>query len=188
MFLIYFHLFSNEFFYRRIHQLFADFIEFMHSKVTDLRARADETAKTVMSFTKEGLDPPTNLDNNFEMLMLCIGRFYKDNRAGVSLCIQYWGPIDQHQNATYAKGLSRSVALFKFLRLAGELLPTTLFVPYLKMLAGLSSCERSARNTFNLLKQSTCLTGNSTLSWEHFFTSLHRYYRFLYQYLELYIF
>lgn len=146
----------------------------MHSKVTELRGRADETAKTLISFMKEGLEPPSNLDFNFEMLLLCIGKFYEGNKSGLSLCAEYWGPLEVSTN--FAKTTTRSVSLFKFIRLAGELLPTTLFVPYLKMIAGLTSCERSARNTFNLLKQSTGLTGSSALSWEHFFASLSRYY------------
>lgn len=154
--------------------MLTDFIDFMHSKVTEMRGRADETARTVMSFTKEGLEPPSNLDHSFEMLMLCIGKFYKNNRSGLSLCIDYWGPLDT--SSSNSKTTSRSVSLFKFIRLAGELLPPTLFVSYLKMIAGLSCCERSARNTFNLLKQVSGLSGSATLSWEHFFASLTRYY------------
>ncbi|KAI9590013.1 nuclear pore complex protein Nup205 [Glossina fuscipes] len=167
-------IYKNEFFFRRLHMLFTDFIDFMHSKVTELRGRADETAKTVMSFINEGLEPPANLDCNFEMLTLCIGKFYKNNCANPSLCMEYWGPLDVSQAS--AKSTTRSVSLFKFIRLAGELLPRTLFVPYLKMIAGLSCYEQSARNTFNLLKQTSGLTGSSTLSWEHFFSSLTRYY------------
>ncbi|XP_055844433.1 nuclear pore complex protein Nup205 [Episyrphus balteatus] len=167
-------LFKSEFFYRRVHSLFTDFIDFMHSKVTELRGRADETARTVQGFAKEGLDPPPNLDHNFELLMLSIGKFYDGNKSGLSLSVEYWGPMDIPAN--YAKTTSRSVSLFKFIRLAGELLPPILFVPYLKMLAGLSSCGQSARNTFNLLKQGSGLSGSATLSWEHFFSSLARYY------------
>uniref|UniRef100_A0A1A9WFW1 Nuclear pore complex protein Nup205 n=1 Tax=Glossina brevipalpis TaxID=37001 RepID=A0A1A9WFW1_9MUSC len=167
-------IYENEFFARRLHILFTDFIDFMHSKVTELRDRADETAKTAMSFVNEGLDPPTNLDCNFEMLTLCIGKFYKNNKADPSLCMEYWGPLDVSQASS--KSTTRSVSLFKFIRLAGELLPRTLFVPYLKMIAGLSCYEQSARNTFNLLKQITGLTGISMLSWDHFFASLARYY------------
>ncbi|XP_075154690.1 nuclear pore complex protein Nup205 [Haematobia irritans] len=166
-------IYQNQFFYLRLHTMFGDFIDFMHSKVTELRGRADETSKTVLSFAKEGLEPPNNLDHNFEMLLLCIGKFYADDRAGLSLCSEYWGPLEASSN--YAT-TTRSVSLFKFIRLAGELLPATLFVPYLKMIAGLSSCERSSRSTFNLLKQSTGLTGSAALSWEHFFSSLSRYY------------
>ncbi|XP_058974470.1 nuclear pore complex protein Nup205-like [Musca domestica] len=165
--------YQHQFFYRRVHMLFTDFIDFMHSKVTELRGRADETSKTVLSFTSQGLEPPKNLDHNFEMLLLCIGKFYAEDKAGLSLCSEYWGPLDSSPNYVTT---TRSVSLFKFIRLAGELLPATLFVPYLKMIAGLSSCERSSRSTFNLLKQSTGLTGSAALSWEHFFSSLTRYY------------
>ncbi|KAM7343656.1 nuclear pore complex protein Nup205 [Cochliomyia hominivorax] len=166
-------IYKNQFFYRRIHMIFTDFIDFMHSKVTELRGRADETAKTLISYAKEGLEPPSNLDHNFEMLLLCIGKFYKGNKAGLGLCVEYWGPLE---TATNCVTTTRSVSLFKFIRLAGELLPTTLFVPYLKMIAGLASCERSARCTFNLLKQAAGLTGSTALSWEHFFSCLSRYY------------
>uniref|UniRef100_A0A1A9Z711 Nuclear pore complex protein Nup205 n=1 Tax=Glossina pallidipes TaxID=7398 RepID=A0A1A9Z711_GLOPL len=167
-------IYKNEFFFRRLHMLFIDFIDFMHFKVTELRGRAGETAKTVMSFINEGLEPPPNLDCNFEMLTLCIGKFYKNNSANPSLCMEYWGKLDVSQAS--AKSTTRSVSVFKFIRLAGELLPRTLFVPYLKMIAGLSCYEQSARNTFNLLKQTSGLTGSSTLSWEHFFSSFTRYY------------
>ncbi|XP_023291874.2 nuclear pore complex protein Nup205 [Lucilia cuprina] len=166
-------IYKNQFFYRRIHMIFTDFIDFMHSKVTELRGRADETAKTLISFAKEGLEPPSNLDHNFEMLLLCIGKFYKGNKAGLGLCVEYWGPLETSANCVTT---TRSVSLFKFIRLAGELLPSTLFVPYLKMIAGLASCDRSARCTFNLLKQASGLTGSTALSWEHFFSCLNRYY------------
>ncbi|KAL9696163.1 hypothetical protein quinque_015448 [Culex quinquefasciatus] len=63
-------LFRTEFYYRRMHVLFTDFIELMHSKVTELRARADETARTVQAFQQQGLDPPANLCRNFEALLL----------------------------------------------------------------------------------------------------------------------
>ncbi|XP_054727442.1 nuclear pore complex protein Nup205 [Anastrepha obliqua] len=167
-------LYRHEFFYRRVHMIITDFIEFMHSKVTELRGKADETARTVMGFLKEGLEPPFSLDHSFEMLMLCIAKFYKNNQAGLSLCVEFWKPLDSTFSSL--KTTTRSVSLFKFIRLAGELLPSTLFVSYLKMIAGLTSCERSARNTFNLLKQASGLTGSTTLSWEHFFGSLIQYY------------
>lgn len=44
------------------------------------------------------------------------------------------------------------------------------------MLAGLSSCTQSARNAFNLLKQGCGVSGSATVSWDHFFSSLARYY------------
>ena len=162
-----------EFFYRRIHTLFTDFIDLMHSKISELRGKADESARIAMSFAAEGLEPPVYLDNNFEMFMLCLAKFYKNNSSGVSLCIEYWGPLEA---TSFSKSTTRSVSLFKFIRLAGELLSPSLFVPYLKMIAGLTCCQRSARNAYNLLKQASGLTGSATLSWEHFFGSLTQYY------------
>lgn len=147
----------------------------MHSKVTELRGRADETARTVQCYEQQGLKPPDNLDNSFEQLMLGIGKFYeKDTQLNLMLCMEYWGPMEVPTN--YSKTTSRSVSLFKFIRLAGDLLPATLFVPYLKMLYGLSTCEKAARNTFNLLKQGSGMSGSNTISWDHFFGSLARYY------------
>lgn len=44
------------------------------------------------------------------------------------------------------------MALFKFVRMAGDLLPPSLYVPYLEMLRGLSNGKQSASCCFNLLK------------------------------------
>lgn len=172
-------VFKTEFFYRRIHVLITDFIDLMHSKVTELRARADETARTVQCFAQQGLDSPPNLCRNFEALMLSVGKLYGGDKLNLCLCMEYWGPMDIPSN--YPKTTTRSVSLFKFIRLAGELLPPMLLIPYLKMLSGLSSCEQSARNTFNLLKQGPGTSGSTTLSWDHFFGSLARYYTHLRQ-------
>ncbi|XP_058819266.1 nuclear pore complex protein Nup205 [Topomyia yanbarensis] len=173
-------VFRTEFYYRRMHVLFTDFIELMHSKVTELRARADETARTVQAFQQQGLDPPANLCRNFEALLLSVGKLYQNDHLRLNLSLEYWGPMEVAAN--YQRASSRSVCLFKFIRLAGELLPPTLFIPYLKMLSGLSSSPQSARNAFNLLKQGGGPSGASaTISWDHFFNSLFRYYQNLRQ-------
>lgn len=168
-------IFRTEFFYRRLHILFTDFIEIMHTKVTELRARADETARTVLSYQQQGLEPPTNIDNNFANLLCAIGKFYENDKLNLQLCLEYWGPMEH--SGTYHRTSSRSVCLFKFMRLAGDLLPQTLFIPYLKMLAGLSGNPQAARNAFNLLKQGNGASGTPSVSWDHFFTSLARYYQ-----------
>jgi nuclear pore complex protein Nup205 len=168
-------VFRTEFFYRRLHILFTDFIEIMHTKVTELRARADETARTVASYQQQGLEPPSNIDNNFASLLLTIGKFYENDKLDLQLCLDFWGPMEN--SGTYHRTSSRSVCLFKFMRLAGELLPQTLFIPYLKMLAGLSANPQAARNAFNLLKQGNGSVGTASVSWDHFFASLARYYQ-----------
>lgn len=43
------------------------------------------------------------------------------------------------------------MALFKFVKLAGDVLPQ--FVPLIKMLSGLSTSKDAARHCFNTLKQ-----------------------------------
>ncbi|XP_070506318.1 nuclear pore complex protein Nup205 [Chironomus tepperi] len=170
-------IFRTEFFYRRLHILFTDFIEIMHTKVTELRARADETARTVLSYQQQGLEPPSNIDNNFANLLCAIGKFYENDKLNLQLSLEYWGPMEH--SGTYHRTSSRSVCLFKFMRLAGDLLPQTLFIPYLKMLAGLSGNPQAARNAFNLLKQGNGTSGTPSVSWDHFFTSLARYYQSL---------
>lgn len=168
-------IFKTEFFYRRLHILFTDFIEIMHTKVTELRARADETARTVQSYQAQGLEPPNNIDNNFANLLCAIGKFYENDELNLQLSLEFWGPMEHV--GTYHRTSSRSVCLFKFMRLAGDLLPQTLFIPYLKMLSGLSGNAQAARNTFNLLRQSNTGSGSASVSWDHFFTSLARYYQ-----------
>lgn len=168
-------IFKIEFYYRRLHFIFTDFIELMHSKVTELRARADETARTVQAYQQQGVEPPTNLCRNFETLLLAVGKLYERDELGLNLSLEYWGPSETI-NTSYHRSATRSVCLFKFIRLAGELLPPILFVPYLKMLAGLSSNPESARNAFNLLKQGSGTSGNTTISWDHFFNSFSKYY------------
>jgi nuclear pore complex protein Nup205 len=165
---------KTEFFYRRVHILFTDFIELMHSKVTELRARAEETARTVQAYLKQGLDPPANLCRSFESLLLGVGKLYANDPMHLNLSLEYWGPMEIAEN--YQRSSTRSVCLFKFIRLAGELLPSMLFIPYLKMLAGLSTGQQSARNAFNLLKQGSGVSGSINISWDHFFTSIARYY------------
>jgi len=168
-------IFKTEFFYRRMHIIFTDFIEIMHAKVTELRARADETARTVQSYQQQGLEPPNNVDHNFGNFLYAIGKFYESDELKLNLSLEYWGPMETA--GAYHRTSSRSVCLFKFMRLAGELLPQILFIPYLKMLAGLSGNPQSARNAFNLLKQGNGSSGCAAVSWDHFFTSLARYYQ-----------
>lgn len=67
----------------------------------------------------------------------------------------------------------RHVAMYKFVRIAGDLLPPTLFVPYLRMLTSLSASPRAAPHAFALLK-GNALAGGANMTWDHFFTSLNR--------------
>ncbi|XP_020811947.1 nuclear pore complex protein Nup205 [Drosophila serrata] len=169
-------VYTTEFIYRRVHLHITDFIDFMHAKVSELRGRADESARTVISFLNEGLEPPPNLDANYEVLMLCVAKLYGDPRVTIKLCNEYWGPSDP---TAALKNTSRSVSLFKFISLASELLPQTLFKSYLKMITGLTRTEFSARCAFNMLKHPQVSTATYAVSWDHFFTTLGNYYNLM---------
>ncbi|XP_022232399.2 nuclear pore complex protein Nup205 [Drosophila obscura] len=179
-------IYNTEFIYRRAHLLITDFIDFMHAKVAELRNRADESARTVISFLNEGLEPPPNLDANFELLMLCVARLYGDRRASYSLCNEYWCASDTgttpDRSSNDNAGLfalsnsSRAVSLFKFISLASELLPQTLFKSYLKMITGLTRTKLAARSAFNLLKNSPSSASSYSMGWDHFFQALASYY------------
>ncbi|SPP78524.1 blast:Nuclear pore complex protein Nup205 [Drosophila guanche] len=187
-------IYNKEFIYRRAHLLITDFIDFMHAKVAELRNRADESARTVISFLNEGLEPPPNSDANFELLMLCVARLYGDRRASLSLCNEYWGASEtaaitapnSSNNADNAgengkffafTNSSRAVSLFKFISMASELLPLTLFKSYLKMITGLTRTELAARSAFNLLKNTPATSSSYSMGWDHFFQALASYYR-----------
>nr|ACI88735.1 RE24713p [Drosophila melanogaster] len=169
-------VYSTQFFYRRVHLLITDFIDFMNSKVSELRGRADESSHTIISFLNEGLEPPPNLDSNFELLMLCVAKMHGDPRVTIRLCNEYWGPGDPNGSTAF-KNTSRSVSLFKFISLASDLLPQTLFKAYLKMISGLTRTDFSARCAFNMLRVPQMATGGKyAVSWDHFFTTLGNYY------------
>lgn len=73
------------------------------------------------------------------------------------------------------------MALYKFIRLAGDLLPPSLYISYTSMLCGLANGKRAAHQAFTLLKQNSSGGQSNLISWEHFFSSLHRYFNSLRQ-------
>ncbi|XP_076547849.1 nuclear pore complex protein Nup205 isoform X1 [Osmia lignaria lignaria] len=172
-------IYYEEFYIRYFHSLISDFILLMPMKVKELRNRADESMRLIQAYQQEGIEPPLNLDNHFEYLMLTVAELYKEDPLKLDLVMDYWC---HHSDSTHASAPayinrlpSRQVALFKFVRLAGEILPAGLFVPYLKMIASLASSPQAARQAFNFLKPNGT-SGSTTISWDHFFSSLSRYY------------
>ncbi|XP_076168586.1 nuclear pore complex protein Nup205 isoform X2 [Ptiloglossa arizonensis] len=172
-------IYYEEFYIRYFHSLISDFILLMPLKLKNLRSRADESMRLIQAYQQEGIEPPLNLDNHFEFLMLTIAELYKEDPLKLDLVMDYWC---YHSDSTHTSAPaftnrlpSRQVALFKFVRLDDEILPAGLFVPYLKMIASLASSPQAARQAFNFLKPNGT-SGSTTISWDHFFGSLTRYY------------
>ncbi|KAK7872950.1 hypothetical protein R5R35_004260 [Gryllus longicercus] len=166
-------VYTEEFYLRRLHTLITDFIVYMPMKVKEMKSRSDESARTIQTYMQEGLEPPQALPHHFEHLLLSVAQLYEQDPLKLELSLQYWCPTESLTSERFLyRTPPRQVALFKFIRLGGDILPPAVFVPYMKMLRSLASSPRAARNAFNFLKQN----GNGTVSWTHFFKSLEKYY------------
>lgn len=53
----------------------------------------------------------------------------------------------------------RQISLSKFVRQAGDLLPPSLYIPYVEMLAGLANGPQCAHLCYNLLKTDNRISG-----------------------------
>uniref|UniRef100_A0A4W2IND7 Nucleoporin 205 n=1 Tax=Bos indicus x Bos taurus TaxID=30522 RepID=A0A4W2IND7_BOBOX len=187
--------YQEEFYIRRIHNLITDFLALMPMKVKQLRNRADEDARMIHMSMQMGNDPPISLRRDLEHLMLLIGELYKKNPFNLELALEYWCPSEPLQTSTilgsylgvaHHRPPQRQVVLSKFVRQMGDLLPPTIYIPYLKMLQGLANGPQCAHYCFSLLKvngsshvENIQGAGGSPVSWEHFFHSLMLYHEHL---------
>ncbi|XP_055955132.1 nuclear pore complex protein Nup205 [Patella vulgata] len=172
--------FQEEFYIRRIHGLITDFIYHMPLKVKELRNRGDETARIVMAHQNEGLQTPEHR-RDFEELLLMMVNLYSEDTLNLELSLDYWCPAEPtglQESMYHYRPPPRQVALYKFVRLAGDLLPAPLYVPYIKMITGLANSPQCAQHCFNLLKINGMNSGGSAsmVSWDHIFMSLNQYY------------
>ncbi|KAK9679304.1 Nuclear pore complex scaffold, nucleoporins 186/192/205 [Popillia japonica] len=167
-------IYTEEILYKKMHHLLTDFIVQMFSKVKEMRIKADESARTMQANAQHGIEAPNNLPKHFEDFLYYISKFYEKDPLNLHLMLDYWCSFDNSSKENI-RVPTKSVSLFKFVKLAGDMIPATLFVPYLNMLASLSNCQQAARYCFNMLKQASpgC---NNTLTWEHFFMSFSQYY------------
>lgn len=166
--------YKNKFFYHRIHTLLTDILLLMPNKIKELKVQADEASRTLMAYAQEGLDGPSNLPRHYEQFLYCIARLYSKDSMKLELMLEYWCPSEISQQAYQYRTTPKSVSLFKFVRLAGDMMPPNLFVPYINMLSSLSSCPKSALYCFNLLKQNSA-AHITMISWDHFFATFNRY-------------
>ncbi|KAK2720666.1 nuclear pore complex protein Nup205-like isoform X2 [Artemia franciscana] len=164
-------LILEEFYIKRLHYLLTDLIVLMPLKIKELRNKAEETARTLIVYEQEGLVPPAHLPQHFENLLEAIASVYNEDPLDLNLCLEFWYSSDYHGPQ---RNNARQMALNKFVRLAGDLLPPSLYIPYTRMLGSLANSPRAAHYVFNLLKQNG-VGQASTVSWDHFFSTLARY-------------
>uniref|UniRef100_A0AAQ5XUP4 Nucleoporin 205 n=1 Tax=Amphiprion ocellaris TaxID=80972 RepID=A0AAQ5XUP4_AMPOC len=173
----------EEFFIRRLHSLITDFLALMPMKVKQLRNRADEDARLVHMSLQMDSELPSSLRKDLDHLMILIGEFYSKDPFGLEMGLEFWCPTEslQHtslQGSYLGMALQRpphkQVVLSKFVRQMGDLLPSTLYISYLRMLKGLANGPQCAHYCFSLLKTNGGVSG-SPVSWEHFFHSLMLY-------------
>ncbi|CAH1799487.1 unnamed protein product [Owenia fusiformis] len=182
---------QEEYYMRKMHNLITEFIVHMPLKIKEMRNHGDETARIIMAHLQEGLEPPGNLRRDFENFMSLIGEFYRNDPLNLELGLEFWCPPDPSvgggpgafQTMHHLRPPQRQISLFKFVRLAGDLLPPSLYIPYIEMLTGLANGPQCAHHCFNLLKTSGMNAGGqlSTVSWDHFFMSMNQYYTTLRQ-------
>ncbi|NXC50216.1 NU205 protein, partial [Penelope pileata] len=187
--------YQEEFYIRKIHNLVTDFLALMPMKVKQLRNRADEDARMIHMSIQMGNDPPISLRRDLEHLMLLIAELYRKDPFNLELALEYWCPSEPLQTpaimgsylgVAHQRPPQRQVVLSKFVRQMGDLLPSTIYIPYLKMLRGLASGPQCAHYCFSLLKvngsshaENIQGAGGSPVSWEHFFHSLMLYHEHL---------
>ncbi|XP_041111407.1 nuclear pore complex protein Nup205 isoform X1 [Polyodon spathula] len=187
---------QEEFYTRRIHSLLTDFLALMPMKVKQLRNRAEEDARLVHMSMQMGSEPPAALRRDLEQLMTLIGAFYGKDPFNLELALEYWCPSESvhhsstitgsYLGVTHQRPPHKQVVLSKFVRQMGDLLPSTLYIPYLSMLKGLANGPQCAHYCFSLLKvngaphvENIQASGGSPVSWEHFFHSLMLYHESL---------
>ncbi|CAL1531629.1 unnamed protein product, partial [Lymnaea stagnalis] len=166
---------TEEFYLRRLHGLISDFIYQMPLKIKEIRNHADEICRSILAHQAEGLEPSPQRKDLHEF-MLTIGDLYMKDPLNLQLALEYWCPPEPgvgDMGASYRVD-PKQVALFKFVRVAGDLLPSPLFLPYIHMLTGLATGPQCAHNCFNLLRSNG--EQANPVSWDHIFGSLHQYY------------
>ncbi|KAJ8391053.1 hypothetical protein AAFF_G00096740 [Aldrovandia affinis] len=173
---------QEEFYTRRLHSLITDFLALMPMKVKQLRHMA----------LQMGNEAPTSLHRDLDHLMILIGEFYSKDPFSLELALDFWCPSEslQHTSLTGSylgvplqRPPHKQVVLSKFVRQMGDMLPPTLYIPYLRMLKGLANGPQCAQYCLCLLRSNGAphrenlqgTAASNPVSWEHFFQSLMLY-------------
>uniref|UniRef100_A0A672LHB5 Nuclear pore complex protein Nup205-like n=1 Tax=Sinocyclocheilus grahami TaxID=75366 RepID=A0A672LHB5_SINGR len=133
-----------------------------------------------------------NFTLDLDHLMILIGEFYSKDPFELELALEFWCPSESLQHTSLTGSFlgvplqrppHKQVVLSKFVRQMGDLLPATLYIPYLRMLKGLANGHQCSHYCFSLLKTNgaphgenrQAVVSGSVVSWEHFFHSLMLY-------------
>ncbi|KAK2146220.1 hypothetical protein LSH36_623g00003 [Paralvinella palmiformis] len=186
---------SEEYYVRQMHNIVTDFIVQMPLKMKEMRNRGDETSRIILANQQNGLEPPAGLRRDFEHFLFLIGDLYMKDSPDRELALEFWylpdsvvtGTTPAHNTPYTYRPPQRQISLYKFVRLAGDLLSPPLFIPYLYMLRGLANGHQCAHHCFNLLQNNGIGGGSqvNNVSWDHFFMSMHQYYTNLRQELPM---
>ena len=120
----------------------------MPLKIKELRNCADDSEHNAVMH-----------EQHFSQLLVTISSLYTRDKLDLGLADLYWCSTELTDTRHCP---AKQVALYKFVRLAGDLLMPSLYVPYINMLAGLADTPRAAVHCFSLLKQNSA--GSSTVS------------------------
>lgn len=102
---------KEEYYQRRIHSLITDFIVLMHSKLMEMRVKADEAARSVQAYALEGLAAPGGSRTRLDALLRCVRRLYA--RDPHRLRDDYWQPCRPAHQPRWG---GRAASLYKFVR------------------------------------------------------------------------
>ena len=131
----------------------ADAIFIMNNHATYFLYRADEAARNKLMHEQEGIQFTVPLaGQHFENLLAALAGLYKNDNCG--LILDFWCPTENMERLPH-----RQVSLYKFVRLAGDLLMPSLYTPYVNLLVSLASHSEAALHCFNLLKLNGGPTG-----------------------------
>ena len=159
---------KEEFYQRRLHMIITDFVSLMPLKIKELRNRADDAARNAVMHEQEGVQYNVPVaGQHFGQLLVTIAQLYINDPLDLALADLYWCDGGDIRHLT-----GKQVALHKFVRLAGDLLMPSLYVPYINMLTGIANTSSAAISCFSMLKMND---SDSTVSLDHFFSSLSQY-------------
>ncbi|XP_074596167.1 nuclear pore complex protein Nup205 [Brevipalpus obovatus] len=161
------HIFGDNFYLTRIHDIISDFIALFPLKIKELRDKGDEEGRIVAIYVAEHLQIPNHIKRNLEKLLYLMAEIYSHDTIGLSADL-WSGSLEE------SRLLPKCVAFRKFIRsLIDSPLPQVLHVPVLKLLTSFANV--SPFNVYNCLK-CTGITQNAQFSLDHFFTTLQNYF------------